>query len=157
MKVLFVVTICVAAILLLLLKIWKFFRMWQIVSKIPGPPGIPILGNMLEFVPGDLGQNFRVVKNFMNYGRNVKAWFGPFPVILIYDKDDIQKIIGLKQAESRGPIATKLLKDLCLNGLFSSEGDVWKRHRKIVQSTFHNNVLKNFVDNFSKAQLKKKS
>jgi cytochrome P450 len=127
--------------------------MWQIVSKIPGPAGIPILGNILDFVPGDLAQNFRVVKKFMKCGRNVRAWFGPFPVILIYDKDDIQTIIGAKQAESRGPIATKLLKEVCLNGLFSSEGNVWKRHRKIVQSTFHNNVLKNFVDNFSKNSL----
>lgn len=153
MKVFLVATICVTAILLLLVKIWKFFRMWQIVSKFPGPAGVPILGNMLDFVPGDLAQNFRVVKNFIKCGRNVKAWFGPFPIILIYDKDDIQKIIGLKQAESRGPIATKLLREVCLNGLFSSEGNVWRRHRKIVQSTFHNNVLKNFVDNFSKNSL----
>jgi cytochrome P450 family 4 len=149
-KLLLLISLSAAVVLVLLGKIWKFFRMWQKVSRIPGPPGIPILGNVLDFVSGDLAQNFRAVKAFMKYGRNVKAWFGPVPIILISDKDDIQKIIAHKDAEKRGPMATKLLRDVCLNGLFCSQGKVWKRHRKIVQSTFHNNVLKNFVDNFAK-------
>jgi cytochrome P450 family 4 len=153
MNVYLAITACGAALVLLFLKIWKFFRMWRKVSKIPGPPGIPILGNVLDFVPGDLAQNFRAVKQFMKYGRNVRAWCGPFPIILITDKDDVQRIMGHKQMENRGPMATKLLRDVCLNGLFCSEGSVWKRHRKIVQSTFHNNVLRNFVDNFAKNSL----
>jgi cytochrome P450 family 4 len=152
-KVVLVISVCAAVMWLLVSKIWKFFRMWQKVSKIPGPPGIPILGNMLDFVPGDLVQNFKAVRGFMKYGRNVRAWCGPVPIILITNKDDVQKIITQKQAENRGPMAVKLLKDVCLNGLFCSEGSVWKRHRKIVQSTFHNNVLRNFVDNFSKNSL----
>ncbi|XP_069700746.1 cytochrome P450 4C1-like [Periplaneta americana] len=128
----------------------KFRRTYHLLSKIPGPPGIPILGNVLDFLTGDLSEIFKSVISLCDtYGAISKVWFGPIPILMICGKEYTQIIMEKKTLTNRGKIVNILTKDSFMGGLFSLEGKEFKRHRKIVQSTFQNKELDQFVQVFT--------
>ncbi|PSN45115.1 Cytochrome P450 4c3 [Blattella germanica] len=139
------------AISSLFMYMWTRRRLWHLAAKLPGPMPLPLVGNLLAFAGCDLVQFFQRLMQLVNkYGTIVKLWFGQDLFILISDPVALEKILGNKHFIKRTGLVTKLGKPFFRNGLLMSDGDTWRLHRKIISSTFHNNVLDQFVSNFAK-------
>ncbi|KAJ8675938.1 hypothetical protein QAD02_011724 [Eretmocerus hayati] len=123
-------------------------HMIELSEKIPGPTGLPILGNALEFI-GSSDTIFRnVYKRSFEFDQVIKIWIGPKLVIFLIDPRDVEVILSShvyidKSAEYR------FFQPWLGNGLLISTGQKWRAHRKLIAPTFHLNVLKSFIDLFN--------
>ncbi|HEX2623568.1 MAG TPA: cytochrome P450, partial [Phototrophicaceae bacterium] len=102
----------------------------QQVQKQPvGSPGFPLIGNMVEFARDPikfitrLQQEYGDVAAFSLLGNKS---------VLISNPKDIEKIL-LETGKSYGKFAPSYaLRTVLGNGLVTSEGDFWKRQRKLI-------------------------
>lgn len=139
------------------ISLWYIFfrlsrkRMYDLISKIDGPPGLPLVGNALEFI-GDPHTTFRIMyeRSFeFGNGNPVKIWIGPRPFVFLTDPRDIEVILGSHVHIDKSP-DYRLFEPWLGNGLLISTGDKWRAHRKLIAPTFHLNVLKSFMHIFNK-------
>ncbi|XP_012279668.1 cytochrome P450 4g15 [Orussus abietinus] len=120
----------------------------ELAEKLPGPAGLPILGNALEFI-GSSDTIFRnVYKRSFEFDQVIKLWIGPKLIIFLIDPRDVEVILSShvyidKSSEYR------FFKPWLGNGLLISTGPKWRAHRKLIAPTFHLNVLKSFIDLFN--------
>ncbi|XP_053971581.1 cytochrome P450 4g15 [Hylaeus volcanicus] len=123
-------------------------HMLELAEKLPGPPGLPILGNALEF----LGSSDTIFQNFFRrsfeYNEVIRMWIGPKLIVFLVDPRDAEVILSShvyidKSAEYR------FFQPWLGNGLLISTGQKWRAHRKLIAPTFHLNVLKSFIDLFN--------
>jgi Cytochrome P450 len=130
---------------------WSKRRLWELAARLPGPTPIPLLGNLLTFAGCDLVQFFQLIVSLVSkHGSVFKLWIGQDLFVLLSNPVALEKILGNKNFIRRTGYVTKVGKPFFRNGLLMSDGDTWRVHRKIISSTFHKNVLDQFVDNFSK-------
>ncbi|CAK9831924.1 Cytochrome P450 4g15 [Anthophora retusa] len=123
-------------------------HMIELAEKLPGPPGLPLVGNALEF----LGSSDTIFQNIyqksFEYNEVIKIWVGPKLIVFLVDPRDVEVILSSnvyidKSAEY------KFFKPWLGNGLLISSGQKWRTHRKLIAPTFHLNVLKSFIDLFN--------
>jgi len=144
----FLASVAVTSVLVLY---WSKRRLWDLAARLPGPTPIPLLGNLLTFAGCDLIQFFRLIVTLVEkHGSIMKLWMGQDLFVLLSNPVALEKILGNKNFVRRTGLVTKVGKPFFRNGLLMSDGDTWRIHRKIISSTFHNNVLDQFVENFSK-------
>jgi cytochrome P450 len=140
-----------AAVTSALVFCWSKRRVWELAARLPGPTPIPLLGNLLAFAGCDLTQFFQLIVTLVEkHGSILKLWFGQDLFVLLSNPVALEKILGNKNFIRRTGLVTKVGKPFFRNGLLMSDGDTWRIHRKIISSTFHNHVLDQFVENFSK-------
>lgn len=142
-------TLLVPAIILY----YVYFRisrrhMIELAEHIPGPKGLPLLGNALELMgsPDTIFRN--VIKRSEEFEQVIKIWIGPKLVVFLADPRDVEVILSShvyidKSAEYR------FFQPWLGNGLLISTGPKWRAHRKLIAPTFHLNVLKSFIDLFN--------
>jgi len=144
----FLASVAVTSVLVLC---WSKRRLWELAARLPGPTPIPLLGNLLTFAGCDLIQFFQLIVTLVEkHGSILKLWIGQDLFVLLSNPVALEKVLGNKNFIRRTGLVTKLGKPFFRNGLLMSDGDTWRIHRKIISSTFHNNVLDQFVENFSK-------
>jgi cytochrome P450 len=144
----FLTTVAIATFLVFC---WTKRRLWELAAKLPGPTPIPLLGNLLIFAGCDLIQFFqKIIQLVEEHGSIFKLWMGQDLFVLLSNPVVLEKILGNKDFIKRTGYVTKVGKPFFRNGLLMSDGDTWRIHRKIISSTFHNNVLDQFVENFAK-------
>ena len=140
-----------AAVTSALVLCWSKRRLWELAARLPGPKPIPFLGNILTFAGCDLIQFFQLIVTLVEkHGSILKLWIGQDLFVLLSNPVAVEKILGNKNFIRRTGLVTKVGKPFFRNGLLMSDGDTWRIHRKIISSTFHNNILDQFVENFSK-------
>ena len=104
------------------------------VAMPEGPNTRGLLGDMPPFRRDPL--------NFMlhcahTYGDVVPFRFGPRRAFLLCNPDDIEEVLVTQYRNfSKGP-ALRRSTPLFGNGLLTSEGDFWRRQRKLAQPAFH--------------------
>ncbi|KAJ3656432.1 hypothetical protein Zmor_015512 [Zophobas morio] len=122
-------------------------------KSFPQPPGNILLGHILHIT--STTHILDGAKNFLSYGDTVTLRFGPdiCPVrkgLLTQDHSLIEFMLSnnnlIKKSENY-----KFLKKWLGNGLLVSDGDYWKRRRKILTAAFHFEILKKFVEVFESA------
>jgi cytochrome P450 len=144
----FLATVAIATAVLFC---WTKRRLWELAARLPGPTPVPLLGNLLTFAGCDLIQFFKMVVQLVEkHGSIFRLWIGQDLFVLLSDPVAVEKVLGNKHFIRRTGYVTKVGKPFFRNGLLMSDGDTWRTHRKIIQSTFHNNVLDQFVENFAK-------
>jgi len=102
----------------------------------------PKTGLIGRFIGGHLPDFNRDALGFITrtarqYGDLVELRFGPFPIFLISHPDLIEEVLVPKNhhfAKGRGLGRTRLLLG---QGLLTSEGEFWKRQRRLSQPSFH--------------------
>ncbi|KYM99110.1 Cytochrome P450 4g15 [Cyphomyrmex costatus] len=123
-------------------------HMIELAEKIPGPDGLPLIGNILLL----LGNSDTVFRTFyrksFEYDQIIKIWLGPKLLIFLMDPRDVEIILSShvyidKSTEYR------FFQPWLGNGLLISTGSKWRAHRKLIAPTFHLNVLKSFIDLFN--------
>src|SRR5215813_4037115 len=110
----------------------------------PGPVGHPILGVMPEFNRDML----RFIERCHDYGEVVRARFFYVQAYFFYDPKDIEYILStnarnfIKSMSLRSNFFARLLG----NGLLTSEGDFWRRQRRLAQPAFHRQRISTYGD-----------
>lgn len=106
----------------------------SVAALVPGPKGSAVLGHMPAFRRDPL--NF-LLHCAQEYGDWVPLRLGPRRAFLVNSPDDIEEILVAQYRHfSKGP-GLRRSKLLFGNGLLTSEGDFWRRQRKLAQPAFH--------------------
>ncbi|XP_049958648.1 cytochrome P450 4g15 [Schistocerca serialis cubense] len=123
-------------------------RMYELADKIPGPPGLPVLGNALSFIGKNEEIFERVYTMSFEFGSVVKTWIGPKLLIFLTDPRDVELILSSNVYIDKST-EYRFFKPWLGEGLLISSGQKWRSHRKLIAPTFHLNVLKSFIDLFN--------
>ena len=101
----------------------------------PGPKGHPILGVMPEFNRDTLG----FVTRCRDYGDVVQARFLYVQAYFLFNPDDIEYVLSTNARNFIKAVSVRsnFFRRLLGNGLLTSEGEFWRRQRRLVQPAFH--------------------
>lgn len=126
-------------------------------NRVTGAPFLPLIGNMLEI--RQRRETMDAIAGTMamrtERGRTFYFTLGPLFRIRTSDPDLVKGILQTKQKDFRKPeLMTKVLGPVLGYGLILSEGDVHKRHRRMIEPMFHINKLKAMTPIMIEATLK---
>jgi cytochrome P450 len=99
----------------------------------PGPPGHWLTGNLPELRQDSLAMYVRCAKEF---GDCVSLRFGPSRVTLLAHPDYIEDVLVTKAANFTKHWGLRSARRLLGNGLLTSEGEFWRRQRRLIQPAF---------------------
>ncbi|XP_072754855.1 cytochrome P450 4g15 [Anoplolepis gracilipes] len=123
-------------------------RMFELGDKLPGPDGLPLIGNALMF-RGSADTVFRTIyRKSFEYDQVIRLWLGPKLMVFLMDPRDVEIILS-SQIYIDKSSEYRLFEPWLGNGLLISTGPKWRAHRKLIAPTFHLNVLKSFIDLFN--------
>jgi cytochrome P450 len=112
------------------------------VTDIPGPRGLPLLGNIPEFRRDQPAFLLRLARE---YGDLAGFRLGPLPFVLVSHPDGAQRVLQEhNRAYQKGPL-WDVIRAVAGNGLFTSEGSHWLRQRRLMQPAFHRQVITGFA------------
>lgn len=100
------------------------------IKELPGPKGLPLLGNLLQL---DLTRLHQVLEKWCQEFGTVYAFeLGPKPVVVVAETELIQNILRQRPTKFRrlGSIQP-VFKEMGITGVFSAEGEQWKRQRRL--------------------------
>lgn len=135
-------------------------------DKYIGPPSVAFIGADIIFCSSD-GKNEKMVNVFTyylfsdilqklyeyykKYGGVFKMKLTPFSSALVLaEAKYLEFILSSSQFLDKG-VNYKVFKKWVGLGLVVSTGALWKRHRKIITSAFHFNILEQFSETFNSA------
>lgn len=110
----------------------------------PGPKGTLIMGVMRDFNRDTLG----FITRLREYGDVVRSRFLYVQAYFLYNPNDIESLLttnakSYRKAQSlRSPFFHRLVG----NGLVTSEGDFWRRQRRLAQPAFHRQRISSYGD-----------
>lgn len=113
------------------------------IADIRGPKGLPILGNAHQI---DIEKfHLRLEKWSDEFGPIFKFRMGPMKIVAVADSDAINSLLrdrpdGYRRRRS----IEAVIAELGFNGVFSAEGENWKRQRKIVTMALNSAHINQF-------------
>ena len=127
------------------------------LKNLPGPDGLPILGNILQL---DLTKLHSILEQWADtYGPLYKFRIARKNVVAVSDANLINEVLRKRPAayrrlESIAPV----LNEMGINGVFSAEGDQWLRQRRTAMQALNTAHLKTFFPTLMKVteRLKKR-
>ncbi|HEX8503199.1 MAG TPA: cytochrome P450 [Pyrinomonadaceae bacterium] len=118
----------------------------MVATAIPaGPRGGRVLGNMREFNSDSLGFVERCAREF---GDVVRVRFLYVPALFVFHPDHAEYVLAsgsknfIKAESLRSPFFLRLVG----NGLVTSEGDFWRRQRRLAQPAFHRDRVESYAE-----------
>ncbi len=115
-------------------------------APLPGPRGVPYFGSYFDVVADRLGL---FTDGRDRFGDLVRYRFGPFRFVVLNDPDAIHHVFVRHHARYVKSRSYDGLRLVMGNGLVTSEGDFWKRQRKLSQPAFHRKRLVQLADTMS--------
>src|SRR6185436_10809093 len=109
----------------------------------PGPRGVPWFGSAFDAWRDPLGL-FTASMN--TYGHVVRFRFGPFEYVLVNEPEGVKHVLVDNAKNYTKSRNYKGLKLVLGEGLVTSEGDHWRRQRKLTQPGFHRERLAGFCE-----------
>ena len=108
-----------------------------------GPRGGRVMGNMREFNRDSLGFIERCAREF---GDVVLTRFLYVPALFLYNPEHIEYVLasGAKNFIKPLPLNSPFFTRLVGNGLIKSEGDFWRRQRRLAQPAFHRDRVNSY-------------
>jgi cytochrome P450 len=104
------------------------------LAKAPGPRGAPLFGSLLDAWRDPIKL---LSESARDHGDVVRLRFGPYHYVLVSGLSEIQHVLVKNQknyTKSRSHQGVKLVLG---DGLLTSEGEFWRRQRRLVQPAFH--------------------
>jgi len=106
------------------------------------PKGHFLMGNLPEFREDPL----KLLHEVNTLGDLVRARFGPFPVFFVLHPDLVHHVlVEVPEKYYKNRLSKRALKKSLGNGLLTSDGDFWKRQRKLVQPAFHAKRIESYA------------
>lgn len=123
-------------------------RILWLMLRLPGPFPYPIIGNAHWAVDHKrLYEASKVCRQL--YGPIIRVWITVFPMIVIIEPDDIQKVLA--SSKHVGKIYFyKLLDSFLGEGLVTLGVSKWRTHRRLLQPSFHVSFIEEYVQVFDK-------
>ncbi|NOK61968.1 MAG: Cytochrome P450 [Chloroflexi bacterium AL-W] len=117
----------------------------QIKTEPPGPPTMPIVGNMIDFGRNPLGFYTYCART---YGDVVRLQFGSGQSsYLISNPHTIEEVlVQTGRRFAKGYQGDRLITVFLGNGLVTSEGDFWRRQRRLAQPAFHRKRITGYAE-----------
>ena len=100
------------------------------VDDLPGPRGLPLLGNLHQI--GSRRLHLILEGWAAEYGPTYQFRIGKRRLIAITDPKWCDQILRARpETFSRGAVQSAIFSEMNLDGVFSSDGDAWRRQRKL--------------------------
>jgi cytochrome P450 len=110
------------------------------MTATPKIKGLPILGNLLEYRRNKIG----FLSNLRDQlGDQVHFKLGKHPLLLMTHPDDIHWI---EMKNAKNYVKATNLRELVGDGIITSEGEKWRKQRRLIQPNFHQGNLLKMVD-----------
>jgi cytochrome P450 len=104
------------------------------------PPGLPVIGHVLDYAKDPPGYLLRLTKR---YGDVVNLRFGNRGLTLVTRPALVAQVLREQAKKFKKPYkGFPALRALIGNGLLSSDGDFWLRQRRLAQPAFHREKIK---------------
>jgi cytochrome P450 len=103
-------------------------------TAIPGPKGHWLKGNLPEFAADRLGF---LAESSRKYGDVVAIRFLHRKIIVVNHPDLVEEVLVTRNKSYIKHFALRIAKDTLGEGLLTSEGDFWRRQRRLSQPAFH--------------------
>src|SRR3989440_1777196 len=114
-------------------------------SRPPGPKGSPLMGVMREFNCDSLGFIERCARD---HGDVVWMRFLYVPALFLYHPNDIEYVLftNSKNFIKSMSLRSNFFQRLVGNGLLTSQGEEWKRQRRLSQPAFHRDRIATYAN-----------
>ncbi|HSK97021.1 MAG TPA: cytochrome P450 [Euzebyales bacterium] len=114
------------------------------LDDLPGPRGLPLLGNLLQLDLKRLHAVFEAWRH--DYGDVYRVGLAGRPAVAISAPDLMRDVLRRRPDDFRriGTIEP-VLSELGVMGVFAAEGDVWRRHRRLVTRALDARHLRRFL------------
>lgn len=100
-----------------------------------GPVGLPILGDALTYLRDPMGYLVRIRQK---YGAVVRLPLPVYTPILISDPALLEQVLVTdNKSYVKDAFLRRLAREVVGQGLLTSEGDFWRRQRRLAQPAFH--------------------
>lgn len=116
------------------------------IEDLPVPPGgVPLLGNALQLDPPRL--HLQLEQWAQQLGKVFRVRAGPRQIVCVADLDAAHTILrdrpdGFSRMRSYQPVAA----EMGFNGVFMSEGEAWRRQRRVWMASLNASQLRGFQD-----------
>ncbi len=118
-------------------------------ERLPGPRGLPVLGNLHQ----TKADRFHLILEdwHREYGDLYQFKLGPQRAVVVADPEMIRKFLGARPEEfARLDGIRQTIEEMGVEGLFSAEGEQWRRHRQLATRTFDVRHLREFFPTMTK-------
>lgn len=113
------------------------------LQTLPGPRGMPIFGSIFDVWRDPLGFLLRGARD---HGDVVRFRFGPYDYLLLNDPEVVRHVLVENARAYRKSKSYDALRLVLGNGLVTSEGEFWRRQRKLAQPAFHKKRMVSFAE-----------
>jgi len=113
-------------------------------GDVPGPDGLPLAGNTIEFLRDPLAFYERCGA----YDSDIVRYaIGGDTGFMLTDPADIERVLVTDDAHfGRASLTQDTLGQIADGGLFLLEGDEWQRHRTALQPSFYRERIETYAD-----------
>ncbi|KAJ8870779.1 hypothetical protein PR048_027078 [Dryococelus australis] len=137
-----------AAIAVLAATSWRWLsrrRLRKLASMIPGPPTLPIIGN-LSVIMGTNDQAFRNLWNFSKqYFLTCRLWFPSCLVVFVADGEDLKTLLNSISCLSREFVRKPVSLANLHHDIYLAKPEDLVRQRKVIYPAFKIGILKKYV------------
>jgi len=118
-------------------------------TKAPGPRGDFLLGNLREFRRDVLGL---VTRSAAEYGDVVRCRLGPHIIHLLNHPDHVEQVLQRNASNyNKDTRSSDSIRSVTGQSLLTSNGDFWKRQRRMDQPAFHHRQIAGFAETMTTA------
>lgn len=111
-------------------------------QQIPGPRGLFLVKSLYEYSHTPLEFSLKCARQ---YGDIVSLSIGSIRNYLLNDPSLIEEVLSKQNQNFTKDISYRILKKTFGDGLLLSDGELWKRHRKLMQSAFSSDRIASYA------------
>lgn len=149
-----IITYLVITVLVTITMVWYFKRqktVW-LLNQIPGPKGLPILGNAL-YLYVDPPEFFQRILKVTEYGEVARLWMAHNPYCLLSSAKAVEVLLSSQKYLDKG-LNYDFIHPWLGISLLTSTGSHWQTRRKLLTPAFHFKILEEFISVFNKQSSK---
>jgi cytochrome P450 len=113
------------------------------VRSLPGPRGLPLLGSLHQW---EVERAHLILERWAHeHGPIYRFRLGPQPLVVVSDADAMMTVLRERPHDFRRHFAVRpIFREMGIDGLFSAEGDDWRRQRPLVMRALDPAHLRRF-------------
>lgn len=125
---------------------WSRRRFYYLANKLPGPKGLPLLGHAHWLINKSFNEIFEIIMTVTDgYESPGAVWLGPELLIFADTPESLQIVLNSQKCLDKSPLYDVLV---LTKGLLVGSGNLWRRHRKILNPSFNIGILQQLIPTF---------
>ncbi|XP_053660991.1 cytochrome P450 4C1-like [Anopheles marshallii] len=126
-------------------RLWQNRRTRVLLGRVPGPSNLPLIGSMYVIPGRDTSRYLKTLIDLAGtFGSPCCIWLGPVPVVIVSTADHARIILTSPATLEKA----SFYRFTPLQGIFSLPAHKWRAHRKMIQPSFNQSILRNFIPLF---------